>query len=83
MQFIYGKVLSIDPLTVSIDQKIILQSGFLVVPEHLTDYKMTVEFAGAETTYTFKNSLRIEDKVALLQQKCGQQYLILDRVVDN
>lgn len=83
MKFEYGKVIAINPLKVSIDQKVILTSGFLVVPESLTDYKMTVEFAGVETTYTFKNALKIDDKVVLLQQKGGQQYLILDRVVDN
>lgn len=82
-QFLYGKVTSINPLTVSINQKIVLTSGFLVVPEHLTDHKMTVEFMGAETTYTFKNALQIDDKVVLLQQKGGQQYLLLDKVVDN
>jgi hypothetical protein len=83
MQFVYGKVISINPLKVSIDQKVILTSGFLVVPKHLTDYKMTVEFSGAETTHTFKNALKTDDKVVLLQQKGGQQYLILDRVVDS
>lgn len=83
MQFVYGNVISINPLKVSIDQKVILTSGFLVVPEHLTDHEMTVEYAGAQTTYAFKNALKIDDKVVLLQQKGGQQYLILDRVVDN
>ncbi len=83
MQYVFGKVISINPLKVSIDQKVILTSGFLVVPESLTDHEMVVEYVGAETKYIFKNALKIDDKVVLLQQKGGQQYLILDRVVDS
>jgi len=62
---------------------VILTSGFLVVPEHLTDHEVVVEYEGVQTKYIFNKALKLDDKVILLQQKGGQQYLILDRVVDN
>lgn len=38
-----GTVLSASPLTIQISSKIILDEDFLIVPQHLTDYKVPVE----------------------------------------
>ena len=38
-----GTVLSASPLTIQISSKIILDEDFLIVPQHLTDYKVPVD----------------------------------------
>ena len=38
-----GTVLSASPLTIQISSKIILDEDFLIVPQHLTNYKVPVD----------------------------------------
>lgn len=40
----YGTVQSISPLTIFIDQKLILSEKFLIIPESLTDYETEISF---------------------------------------
>ena len=40
----YGTVQSTTPLTISIDQKLILSEKFLIIPESLTDYETEISF---------------------------------------
>lgn len=46
LQLCYGKVTSKSPLKITVENKLELTEGFLIVPEHLTDYevKMTFDF---------------------------------------
>lgn len=83
MCYRYGTVKETKPLMIQIDQKLILSSEFLVVSEHLTDYEVEIEseIENAEkATLTVKKSLKVGDKVILLRQMGGQQYLVYDRV---
>lgn len=63
--FCFGKVISLDPLKISIDQKLILKKTQLVATERV----MTT------------SPLEIGDVVVLLQKQGGQKYLIMDKVV--
>lgn len=41
---ITGKVVGVKPLSVQIDQKIILSEEFLIIPQKLTDYEIELSF---------------------------------------
>ena len=76
----YGKVTSINPLKVQVTNQLTLPSALLVVPQHLTEYSVTITMDGADKKIKIKNALKIGDKVALLRKQGGQSYFILDRI---
>lgn len=82
----YGKVVGVSPLKVQITNQFTLPSSLLTVPQHLTDYSVSVnisdeENAEGEPKYmVVHNALKIGDKVALLRSQGGQSYFILDRI---
>ena len=80
----YGTVTSVSPLKVRITDQFILPASLLVVPQHLTDYTVKADLDtstdGELKTIKIYNSLKVNDKVALLRKAGGQSYFILDRV---
>lgn len=94
--FLFGKVTSISPLKISVEQKLTLGSAQLVLTRNVTDYSVNVtvdwntedndthnhKIVGVKTM-TIHNALRIGDEVVLLKKKGGQKYLILDKVVNT
>ena len=88
--FIYGTVKSASPLIVTIDQKLELTSGFLLLTSNVSDYevKITVDMktddgehsVSGEQTITVHNGLENGDKVILIKQKGGQKYIVLDKI---
>ncbi|MEC0212626.1 DUF2577 domain-containing protein [Paenibacillus ehimensis] len=74
---IFGTVASESPLSVTIDQRFTLTEDFLIVPEQLTDYRVTVE--GQEIV--IREGLKTGNRVILLRMQGGEQYVIVDRVV--
>ena len=98
----YGTVINTNPLQVQVSSELTLPSSVLVVPQHLTNYTVSVSVSwstdsksggsgesafashnhginGAKSM-TINDALKVGDKVALLQQKGGQSYYILDRI---
>jgi hypothetical protein len=73
---LYGRVTQINPLVVSADQRLTLPEDFLIVPEHLTEHKITIDI----TEYTIRRGLEIGDSVILLRQQGGLNYIILGRM---
>jgi hypothetical protein len=84
MDFTFGKVISTSPLKVSVEQKLTLGSAQLVLTNNVTD--CSVEISSEDDTerrkITIHNGLKTGDEVILLKKKGGQQYLILDKVVN-
>lgn len=94
---IEGIVNSANPLSITLvnDAKIELGGDSLVVPQHLTDYSVRVNFEGAADgnvssgdhitsirysgIINFRNALKNGEKVYLLQINCGRKYFVLDR----
>lgn len=91
-----GTVIAASPLKIKVEQRFDIDSAQLIVPERLTDYKVSVTFDGetekagttehfhkygGEVTMTVRNALESGDKVALIRQQGGQKFLIIDRVV--
>jgi len=73
-----GTVNSLSPLTVTVDQRFALTSEFLILTAAAEPLKMTV--GGVE--YIVREGLQVGDKVILLRVQGGQQYVVLDKVVD-
>ena len=89
----YGKVISDDPLKVEITNQFKLPASMLIVPQHLTEYEVEVEMDWSTTgsgdhshrvsgkkKLIIHNQLKVGDKVALLRERGGKAYYILDRL---
>lgn len=89
---LFGEVESVKPLAVRVDQRFTLPAAFLVVPESLTPSTLDVshrhDVSGGATGEALtdplivRRGLEVGDKVLLLRIQGGQQYVVLDRVVD-
>lgn len=92
--FLFGKVTSVSPLKITIEQKLTLGSAQLILTKGVTDYTTSVHIdwdteqsdghihrIGGVRTMVVHNGLKIGEEVILLRKKGGQKYLVLDRVV--
>lgn len=75
-------VVKANPLTIRLvnDKKITLTSDDLVIPERMTNHKVTISSGDVERTVEVKSALKKGEKVNLLQYSDGKLYYILDRV---
>lgn len=48
----YGTVISVSPLNVKITSQFILPQSVLIIPQHLTDYSVSVMLSGGEASET-------------------------------
>lgn len=74
----YGTVSSMDPLLVLADQRLELDEDFLLVPEHLTEYKVTI--GGAEVL--IRRGLEAGDKVILIRQQGALNFYVAGRLTE-
>lgn len=75
-----GVVTSVSPLVIQITPQLSLPNSVLIIPRSLTNYSVVANVDGESKTITINNALKINDKVALLRQKGGQSYFILDKI---
>ena len=75
-------VVKANPLTIRLvnEKKITLTSDDLVIPERMTNHKVTISSGDVERTVEVKSALKKGEKVNLLQYSDGKLYYILDRV---
>ncbi|WP_248930140.1 DUF2577 domain-containing protein [Paenibacillus hamazuiensis] len=88
----FGTVTQTNPLEVSIDQRLILSEDFLVIPEQLTpftvdlkhshSYKDGVTEEALTEPVVIRKGLETGDKLLLLRVQGGQQFIILDKLVN-
>jgi hypothetical protein len=85
-----GTVTSINPLEVNVDQRLTLPEDFLLLPESLTAYEIDLSHTHSYDSGTtgqslepvvIRRGLEVDDVVLLLRVQGGQQFVILDRVV--
>ncbi|MCY6958876.1 MULTISPECIES: DUF2577 domain-containing protein [Clostridium] len=93
VSILFGKVLSTDDFKIKVDQKLVLDKDFFIIPESLTRYevdlKHTHDYKDNSVTnlntsldkLVIREGLKQGDKVLLLRVQGGQQYVILDKVV--
>ena len=80
---VFGKVESINPLKISVENKLKLSINQLILPDRLSDkkFKVTIDDGlGTVGTVNINNSLKVKDEVILLRVQGGQKYLIMDKV---
>lgn len=86
----FGTVTSVSPLQIQVEQKLTLGAAQLVLTRNVTNYEteVTVDWktelndsVNGKKKITIHNGLVVGDKVLLFQQKGGQKYIVLDRVV--
>ena len=78
----YGTVTSVNPLKVMIDQRLELTKEFLIVPEYLTEYKITIcKNEKFKEEITIRKGLEVGNQLIMIRQQGGQEFLLLDRVV--
>lgn len=80
----FGTVISITPLQISVDQKMILGVNQLILSRDVTNYTTTCTISWTHESgtkqITINNALKQGERVILLRLQEGQQYLVLDRV---
>jgi hypothetical protein len=72
----FGEVVSISPLKIKLTPQLTLPSSVLIIPQHLTKYKVLLN----GSSVTIDNSLKLGDKVAIIRKQGGQSYFVLDRI---
>ncbi len=78
----FGKVLSVSPLRINIEQKLSLDEKQLVLTKNVSDF--TAEYVHPEAgiqTVAVRNGLASGDSVVLVRQQGGQKYIVLDRIL--
>ena len=58
----------------------IIPMDMVDIPKTLTDYEVKILVNGAEQTVTVKNKLEPGERIAVIQKRRGQKYLIVDRL---
>lgn len=77
----YGTVVAISPLNIRIEQRFTIPEAFLTLTKNVRDYKTKITVnGGTEQEYTVKNGLKTGDRVMLLREQGGQNYIVLDKI---
>jgi hypothetical protein len=69
----YGKVKSVKPFEIDIDQKLTLTEEFIVVGQHVKEYSLDFTIDG-EMWHGFRK----DDEVLLSRMQGGQRYVVID-----
>ncbi|WP_138751796.1 DUF2577 domain-containing protein [Paenibacillus sinopodophylli] len=79
VHFLFGEIATVSPLSVRIDQRLTLPSEFLITTAATEELK--TEIGGVE--YVIRPGLQPGDKVLLARVQGGQQYIVINRMVDS
>lgn len=72
VQVCFGKVISVSPLEILVEQKLLLGERQLVLCRNVCDM--------GKPQVTIHNGLVVGDEVILLRQQGGQKYVAVDRI---
>ena len=80
---VYGKVISISPLKINVEQKMTLTIAQLVLTRNVTDFETELKLDGqsSKQKYIIHNALKVGDEVLMIQMQGGQKYIVMDRVM--
>lgn len=91
----FGEVRTVSPLTINVEQKMVLGESQLILTRNVTDFETMVtmnwesEEAGREShnhmiagqkQITIHNALEADEEVILIRQQGGQKFIVLDRI---
>lgn len=79
---VHGTVDSLVPLRVRVDQKLVLEQEQLILTRSVTTYDTEMRINDGSRQYcTIYNELKVGDRVTMIRQHGGQQYLVIDKEV--
>ncbi|AFL99765.1 Protein of unknown function (DUF2577) [Desulfitobacterium dehalogenans ATCC 51507] len=95
VNILFGEILTVNPLSVKVDQRFTLPEDFLIVPEGVTNYEVDLQHTHQYTDngsasntsealtskIVIRSGLAPGDRVLMLKVQGGQRYVILDKVV--
>lgn len=76
---IYGRVISVSPLKINVDNRMILGADCIVVPKSFGTHKISVNINGELHEGSIDNRLLPGDSLILLSSPGGQKHIILGR----
>ena len=89
VRVMFGVVASADPLTVRVDQKLILPEQALILTDAVRDHEESITISGitdsdgdsisTTATIAVHNALKEGDPVILIRVQGGQKYLIIGK----
>lgn len=86
---VVGKVMKTSPLEIQVsnDAKLVVTESNVFVPDHLTNYSVSIHISGTidghsigTRSCTVNNALKKGDEVYMLSYENGSLYFVLDRV---
>ncbi len=77
-ELIFGTVTQCAPLTVTIENKLVLQGNYLILPKELERREISLTFADETKTVVLFPGLQTGDSVALVRM--GDYFLIAGRI---
>ena len=82
--YIIGTVTSTKPLKIKLSDGDGLELGadFFHLARNVTDYTITVSSSGNEQKMKIHNALKKGDKVMMVRKWGGQDFIVIDRVVN-
>ena len=90
VSILFGTVITVEPLSVQIDQRLTLPQEVLIIPEHMTRYEVDLSHFHTHPDGSTGNSLgvlviregiQLRDKLILLRVQGGQEYLVVGKEV--
>lgn len=81
----FGEVISVSPLKIKVEQKLLLGEKQLVMTRNVTDYVTIVSENNTdgkinEKQITVHNGLCTGDLVIIVRQQEGQKFIVIDRI---
>lgn len=82
---IVGTVTSTKPLKIKLSEAdgVELGSDFFHLARNVTDHTVTVSFSGTEQKMKIHNALKKGDKVLMIRKWGGQDFIVIDRMVNG
>jgi hypothetical protein len=86
VNMLFGEVLNIEDFKIKVEQKLVLDKEFFIIPESLTRYEVDLTHTHGQNgpalgKLVIREGLKQGDTVLLLRVQGGQQYVIIDKVV--
>lgn len=78
---LFGKVESVAPLVIGVDQKMKLTKEFLVLSGAVSEQTGQITLDGQKKEVILHNGLKAGESVILLRQQGGDTFVVLDRMV--
>lgn len=77
----FGEVRSVVPLKICVEQKLLLGEAQLILTRNVTEHRVAITVQGeTKKSIVVHNALKIGDKVILIRQQEGQEFIVVDRI---